>query len=146
MSLLDRLNQDLKQAMRDRDKVKLSVIRMIKTSITNESIKHGKELSDDDVLTVLSRELKQRKDSLQEFENAGRQDLIEGVQKEIEVVNLYMPEQLSKDDLQSIIDETISEVGAVSKSDMGKVMSALMPKVKGKADGKLVSSLVQSRL
>ncbi|MTT32510.1 GatB/YqeY domain-containing protein [Terrilactibacillus sp. BCM23-1] len=146
MSLLDRLNQDLKQAMRDRDKVKLSVIRMIKTSITNESIKHGKELSDDDVLTVLSRELKQRKDSLQEFENAGRQDLIEGVQKEIEVVNLYMPEQLSKDDLQTIIDETISEIGAVSKSDMGKVMSALMPKVKGKADGKLVSSLVQSRL
>lgn len=146
MSLVDRLNQDMKQAMKARDKVRLSVIRMIKTSLQNESIKHGKELSEDEALTVLTRELKQRKDSLQEFERAGRQDLIDSVQEEIAIVNSYMPEQLSADELQTLIDETISEVGAKTKADMGKVMKAVMPKVKGRADGSQISHLVQSKL
>lgn len=146
MSLVDRLNQDMKQAMKAKDKVRLSVIRMIKTSLQNESIKHGKELSEDEALTVLTRELKQRKDSLQEFERAGRQDLIDSVQEEIAIVNSYMPEQLSADELQTLIDETISEVGAKTKADMGKVMKAIMPKVKGRADGSQISHLVQSQL
>ncbi|MFC7393302.1 GatB/YqeY domain-containing protein [Scopulibacillus cellulosilyticus] len=146
MSFIDRLTEDMKQAMKDKDKVKLSVIRMIKASLQNESIKLGKELSEDEALTVLSRELKQRKDSLQEFENAGRQDLVDGVKKEIAVIDLYMPEQLSDQELQDIIDETISEVGASSKADMGKVMSAIMPKIKGRADGSQVSKIVQSKL
>ncbi|TCP32341.1 hypothetical protein EV207_101320 [Scopulibacillus darangshiensis] len=146
MSLIDRLNQDMKQAMKDKDKVKLSVIRMIKASLQNESIKLGKELSEDEGLTVLSRELKQRKDSLQEFENAGRQDLVDGVKKEITVVDLYMPEQLSEEELQAIIDETITKVGASSKADMGKVMNAVIPKIKGRADGGQVSRIVQNKL
>lgn len=146
MSLIDRLNQDMKQAMKDKDKTKLSVIRMVKTSLQYESIKLGKELSQDEALTVLSRELKQRKDSLQEFENAGRQDLVDNVQNEIAVIDLYMPEQLSDEDLLAIIDETISEIGAQSKADMGKVMNAVMPKVRGQADGGQVSRLVQSKL
>ncbi|WKB36903.1 GatB/YqeY domain-containing protein [Terrilactibacillus sp. S3-3] len=146
MSLVDRLNQDMKQAMKAKDKVRLSVIRMIKTSLQNESIKHGKELSEDEALTVLTRELKQRKDSLQEFERAGRQVIIDSVQEEIAIVNSYMPEQLSADELQTLIDETISEVGAKTKADMGKVMKAIMPKVKGRADGSQISHLVQSQL
>ncbi|MBM7645804.1 uncharacterized protein YqeY [Scopulibacillus daqui] len=146
MSFVDRLTEDMKQAMKDKDKVKLSVIRMIKSSLQNESIKLGKELSEDEALTVLSRELKQRKDSLQEFENAGRQDLVDGIKKEIAVIDLYMPEQLSEQELQDIIDETIKETGASSKADMGKVMSAIMPKIKGRADGSQVSKIVQNKL
>ncbi|KPB05307.1 GatB/YqeY domain-containing protein [Bacillus sp. CHD6a] len=146
MSLLERLNTDIKQAMKDKDKEKLSVLRMVKSSIQNESIKHGRDLSEEEELTVLSRELKQRKDSLQEFDKAGREDLVHKLQGEIAIVEHYMPEQLSEDELSAIVQQTIAEVNATSKADMGKVMGALMPKVKGKADGSLVNKLVQQHL
>ncbi|WP_404443787.1 GatB/YqeY domain-containing protein [Sutcliffiella horikoshii] len=146
MSLLERLNTDIKQAMKDKDKEKLSVLRMVKSSIQNESIKHGRDLSEEEELTVLSRELKQRKDSLQEFDKAGREDLVHKLQGEIAIVEHYMPEQLSEEDLSAIVQQTIAEVNANSKADMGKVMGALMPKVKGKADGSLVNKLVQQHL
>ncbi|AXI40146.1 hypothetical protein CX649_11075 [Bacillaceae bacterium ZC4] len=147
MGLLERLNQDMKQAMKNKEKDRLSVIRMVKASLQNEAIKLGKsELTEEEELTVLSRELKQRKDSLQEFENAGRSDLVEKVKAEIAVITEYMPEQLSEEELIQIIKTTISEVNATSKSDMGKVMGAVMPKVKGKADGSLVNKLVQGLL
>ncbi|ASS91966.1 MAG: GatB/YqeY domain-containing protein [Bacillaceae bacterium] len=147
MGLLERLNQDMKQAMKNKEKDRLSVIRMVKASLQNEAIKLGKsELTEEEELTVLSRELKQRKDSLQEFENAGRSDLVEKVKAEIAVITEYMPEQLSEEELIQIIKTTISEVNATSKSDMGKVMGAVMPKVKGKADGSLVNKLVQDLL
>ncbi|TYS68791.1 GatB/YqeY domain-containing protein [Sutcliffiella horikoshii] len=146
MSLLERLNTDIKQAMKDKDKEKLSVLRMVKSSIQNESIKHGRDLSEEEELTVLSRELKQRKDSLQEFDKAGREDLVHKLQGEIAIVEHYMPEQLSEDDLSAIVQQTIADVNATSKADMGKVMGALMPKVKGKADGSLVNKLVQQHL
>ncbi|OCA91156.1 hypothetical protein A8F94_04670 [Bacillus sp. FJAT-27225] len=146
MSLLERLNNDMKLAMKSKDKDKLTVIRMIKASMQNEAIKFGKELSEEEELTVLSREMKQRKDSLHEFDKAGRSDLVEKLQHEIEVVELYMPVQLSEEELADIVKETISEVGATSKADMGKVMAAIMPKVKGKADGSLVNKLVQQHL
>ncbi|WP_462412263.1 GatB/YqeY domain-containing protein [Neobacillus sp. Marseille-QA0830] len=147
MSLLERLNNDMKQAMKNKEKDKLSVIRMIKASMQNEAIKLGvKELSEQDELTVLSRELKQRKDSLHEFDKAGRDDLVEKLRIEIAIVELYMPKQLSEDELAEIVKQTISEVGATSKADMGKVMSAVMPKVKGRADGSLVNKFVQQHL
>lgn len=147
MSLLESLNIDLKQAMKNKEKDKLSVIRMIKASLQNEAIKLGKqELSGEEELTVLSRELKQRKDSLHEFEKAGREDLVEKLRTEITFVELYMPKQLSQEELTEIVKETISEIGANSKAEMGKVMSAIMPKVKGKADGSLVNKLVQQHL
>ncbi|WP_042458543.1 GatB/YqeY domain-containing protein [Neobacillus dielmonensis] len=147
MSLLERLNNDMKQAMKNKEKDKLSVIRMIKASMQNEAIKLGvKELSEQDELTVLSRELKQRKDSLHEFDKAGREDLVEKLRTEIAIVELYMPKQLSEDELAEIVKQTISEVGATSKADMGKVMSAIMPKVKGRADGSLVNKFVQQHL
>jgi uncharacterized protein len=147
MSLLSQLNNDMKQAMKNKDKERLSVIRMVKASIQNESIKLGKsELSEDEDLTILSRELKQRKDSLQEFKSAGRDDLVEKLETEINIIQEYMPEQLSEEELKAIVLETIQETGASSKKDMGKVMSQLMPKVKGKADGSKINKLVQELL
>ncbi|MFI8685460.1 GatB/YqeY domain-containing protein [Rossellomorea sp. NPDC077527] len=147
MSLLNRLNDDMKQAMKNKEKEKLSVIRMLKASLQNEAIKHGKqELSEDEELTVLSREVKQRKDSLQEFQNAGRDDLVEKIQTELTYVEIYMPKQLSEEEVSAIVQQTVAEVGATSKADMGKVMGAIMPKLKGKADGALVNKLVLQHL
>lgn len=142
MSLLERLTEDMKQAMRDKEKDKLSVIRMVKASLQNEAIKLGHHLSEEEELTVLNRELKQRKDSLLEFENAGRNDLADKLKDEIQLLMDYMPEQLSEEEIEQIIKETILETNASSKADMGKVMGAIMPKVKGKADGSLVNRLV----
>ncbi|WP_134700144.1 GatB/YqeY domain-containing protein [Ammoniphilus sp. YIM 78166] len=146
MSLLDKLNDDMKQAMKDKDKLKLSVIRMVKSSAKNEEINQGKELTDDQVLTLFNRELKQRRDSLQEFENAGRTDLAEQTRAEIEVLLTYLPEQLGEAEVRQIVQETVEQVGATSKKDLGKVMGAIMPKVKGKADGNLVNKIVQELL
>ncbi len=147
MSLLERLNKDMIQAMKNKEKDKLTTIRMVKSSLQNEAIKLGKqELSKEEELTVLSRELKQRKDSLQEFEKAGRQDLVEKLRIEINHVEQYLPEQLSEDELNEIISRTIAEIGATSKADMGKVMAAIIPQVKGKTDGSLVNKLVQQHL
>ncbi|CAM3670198.1 GatB/YqeY domain-containing protein [Cytobacillus oceanisediminis] len=146
MSLLERLNEDMKQAMRNKEKEKLTVIRMIKASLQNEAIKIGEELNEEQELTVLSREVKQRKDSLHEFEKAGREDLVEKIRTELQYVELYMPKQLSEEEVSKIVAETVAETGASSKADMGKVMAAIMPKVKGKADGSLVNKLVQQHL
>jgi uncharacterized protein len=146
MSLLDRLNQDMKQAMKNKDKEKLSVIRMVKSSLQNEGIKFGKVLSEDEELQVLTREMKQRKDSLLEFEKAGRDDLVNNLKQEIVVLNEYMPAQMSEEELKTVIQETIEQTGAASKADMGKVMGAIMPKVRGKADGAMVNRLVQQLL
>ena len=147
MSLLERLNNDMKQAMKNKEKDKLSVIRMIKASVQNEAIKLGKhDLSEEEELTVLSRELKQRKDSLEEFAKADRTDLVDKLRIEIGFVEEYMPEQLSEEEISKIVKQTILEVNATSKADMGRVMGALMPKVKGKADGSLVNKFVQQHL
>ncbi|AWI12896.1 MULTISPECIES: GatB/YqeY domain-containing protein [Bacillaceae] len=146
MSLLERLNEDMKHAMKNKEKEKLSVIRMIKAALQNEAIKLGKELSEEEEITVLSREVKQRKDSLHEFEKAGRTDLAEKINTELTYVKEYMPEQLTEDEIKEIVKEAIREVDASSKSDMGKVMAVVMPKVKGKADGSLVNKIVVSEL
>ncbi|UJL44880.1 GatB/YqeY domain-containing protein [Virgibacillus sp. NKC19-16] len=147
MTLLEQLNQDMKQAMKEKDKEKLSVIRMIKASLQNELINLGKDnLSEDEELTILSRELKQRKDSLQEFKTAGRDDLVEKLDTEVNILQEYMPKQLTDEELEAVVQQAIQEVNATSKKDMGKVMSAIMPKVKGKADGTQINKLVQKQL
>ncbi|MGG4171709.1 GatB/YqeY domain-containing protein [Bacillus safensis] len=147
MSLLEQLNSDMKLMMKNREKDKLVVIRMVKASLQNEAIKLKKDsLTGDEELTVLSREIKQRKDSLHEFSKANRLDLVDKVQKEIDILGVYLPEQLSEEELQTIVKETIAETGASSKADMGKVMSAIMPKVKGKADGAVINRLVSEQL
>ncbi|AKC66690.1 GatB/YqeY domain-containing protein [Bacillus altitudinis MN12] len=147
MSLLEQLNSDMKLFMKNREKDKLLVIRMVKASLQNEAIKLKKDsLTGDEELTVLSREIKQRKDSLHEFSKANRLDLVDKVQKEIDILDVYLPEQLSEEELQAVVKETIAETGASSKADMGKVMSAIMPKVKGKADGAVINRLVSEQL
>lgn len=146
MSLNNQLNEDMKQAMKDKDKFRLSVIRMIRSSIKNSEIDLKRQLDDQEVIDIVNREMKQRRDSLQEFEKAGRQDLADTVKAEIVIISEYLPKQLSEDEIKQIVQDTIAEVGASSKSDMGKVMGALMPKVKGRADGKLVNQWVQQLL
>ncbi|EPI00724.1 YqeY-like protein [Enterococcus faecalis 13-SD-W-01] len=136
----------MKSAMKAKDKESLQVIRMIKSSIQNEQIKVGHDLTDDEELSVLSREMKQRRDSLREFEQAGRDDLAEKVKSEIAIVEKYMPEQLSEDDIRQIVQEAINQTGAASAKEFGKVMGAVMPKVKGKADGNLVNAIVKELL
>jgi len=147
MSLIERLNEDMKQAMKAKEKLKLSVIRMIKASLQNEKIQLGvHELSEDEELTILSREMKQRTDSIKEFQEAGREDLTKKLEDEIKILQAYMPEQLSDEELAEIVKTTISEVNATSKKDFGKVMGQVMPKVKGKTDGSKVQKLVQEYL
>jgi len=146
MSLSEQITVDMKQAMRDKDKFKLSVIRMVLSAIKYAEIEKRTALSDEQVLDVLTREVKQRRDSLTEFEKAGRTDLVETVQEEIKILMEYLPQQLTEQELKAIINEAITSVGAVGKADMGKVMSAVMPKVKGRADGKLINQLVQELL
>ncbi|CAH0119623.1 MULTISPECIES: GatB/YqeY domain-containing protein [unclassified Paenibacillus] len=146
MNLSERLNEDMKQAMKSQDKFKLSTIRMVRSAIKNLEIDLKRTLDDNEVLEILGREIKQRKDALQEFEKAGRDDLAEPLKAEIEIIGQYLPEQLSEEEIQVIVQQTIQETGASSKAEMGKVMSALMPKVKGRADGKTVNRLVQQFL
>lgn len=146
MSLKDQLTADMKEAMRQKDKVALSTIRLLKASVQNEEIALGQPLNEEQELTVLSRELKQRRDSLAEFEKAGRDDLTGQLNEEIAVVKRYMPEQLSDEEIRSIVEATIEKVGATQMSDFGKVMGAVMPQVKGKADGNKVNAVVKQLL
>lgn len=146
MSLNERLNEDMKQAMRNKEKFELSVIRQIRSAIKYIEIDERKELNDEEVLHIINREVKQRKDSLQDFEKAGRDDLVEKINLELTIISKYLPQQLSEEEIQAIVKQTILEVGASSKADMGKVMGALMPKVSGRADGKIVNQIVQQML
>ena len=146
MSRLNEINQDMKVAMKARDKERLTTIRMLKSALHNEEIRKGSELTEEEEVTVLAREKKQRVESLNEFKAANRDDLVQKLETEIAVVDKYLPEQLSEEEVRSIVQETISQTQSTSMKDMGKVMGALMPKVKGKADGALVSSLVKEEL
>ncbi|BAP85709.1 hypothetical protein LOOC260_111700 [Paucilactobacillus hokkaidonensis JCM 18461] len=146
MSLLETLNADMKTAMKAKDKPTLSVVRMLKSAVMNEQINLGHDLTPEDELSVLSRELKQRKDSMAEFDKGGREDLVASTSAEIKVVEKYMPAQLSEEDVKKIVQETVTEVGAQSMADFGKVMGAVMPKLKGQADGKIVNQSVKQLL
>ncbi|CAM3116076.1 GatB/YqeY domain-containing protein [Paenibacillus lupini] len=146
MNLSDRLTDDMKQAMKNQDKFKLTTIRMIRAAIKNLEIDLKRPLEDTEVVDILSREIKQRKDSLQEFSKAGRDDLVTDLSAEIEIISQYLPVQLTEEEIKAIVTQTIQELGASSKAEMGKVMGALLPKTKGRADGKLVNQYVQQFL
>ncbi|MGY3777696.1 GatB/YqeY domain-containing protein [Isobaculum melis] len=146
MTLLTTLNEDIKTAMKAKDKETLSVIRMLKAALQNEQINIGKELSSEEELTILSREMKQRRDSLAEFLNADRQDLVEKVQGEIAIVEKYLPAQLSEEEIKEIVSQAIAKVSASSMKDIGAVMGAVMPQTKGKADGNQVNKIVRELL
>lgn len=132
--------------MKAKDKPTLDVLRLLKASVQNEQIAKGADLSVDEEIAVLAREMKQRRDSVVEYKAAGRADLVEGVEAGMAVVEKYLPAQLSDDEVRQIVADVIAETGATSAKEFGKVMGALMPKVKGKADGNLVNSIVKDLL
>jgi len=146
VSLLSKLNDDMKTAMKAKEKETLQVIRMLKASLQNEQIKVGRDLTEDEELTVLSREMKQRRDSLTEFEKAGREDLTEKVKGEITIVEQYLPAQLTDEEIRQIVVDAIEKTGASSPKEFGKVMGLVMPQVKGKADGNQVNAVVKELL
>ncbi|MDT8901958.1 GatB/YqeY domain-containing protein [Anaeroselena agilis] len=148
MSIKERLTEDMKQAMKDKEagKLRLSVIRMVRASIKNVEIDRKKELGDEEVLDVLAKEVKMRRDSLEEFKKGNRPDLVAGLEQEIGILMGYLPQQLSDEEVRALVAEAVAQTGAAGPKDMGKVMSALMPKVKGRADGKTVNAMVKDAL
>jgi uncharacterized protein YqeY len=133
-------------AMKNRDKETLNVVRMLKAAVQNEQIELGHDLNSNEEIAVMAREYKQRKESLDEFEKAGREDLINQAKNELSIVEKYMPKQLSKDEVTKIVKEVIDELNASSMKNFGQVMGAVMPKVQGQADGKLVNQVVKEQL
>ncbi|MDN5831091.1 GatB/YqeY domain-containing protein [Tetragenococcus halophilus] len=146
MTLLTKLNDDMKAAMKGKDKESLQVIRMLKASLQNEKINLGRDLTDEEELAIISREMKQRRDSLAEFEKVGRDDLAEKTKSEIAIVERYLPAQLTEDEIFQIVSQAIEQTGASSPKEFGKVMGVVMPKVKGKADGNQVNAIVKELL
>lgn len=148
MSLKEKLTADMKEAMKAREegRQRLSVIRLIRSAVRQQEIDGKKELDDDAVLAVISKEVKQRRDSIEEFQRGGRQDLVEQNEAEVAILMAYLPQQMSEDEIRTLVQETIAAVGASSPKEMGSVMKALMPKVKGRADGKLVNDMVRELL
>ena len=146
MTLSDKINNDLKEAMKSKDAFKLGVIRMVKGAMQLAKKSPREELTDDDVINVLSKQIKMRKEAIESFETAGRTDLIEQNKKEIEILSSYMPEALSDEELNKILDKVFDEVKPTSQKDMGLIMKTVTPLVKGKADMSLVSKLIKERL
>ena len=144
--LNEKINNDLKEAMKSKDSFKLGVIRMVKGAMQLAKKSPREELTDDDVIGVLSKQIKMRKEAIEQFEKAGRSDLVEQNQKEIEILASYMPEELSIDELNEILDKVFNEVKPSSVKDMGLVMKTVTPLVKGRADMSLVSKLIKERL
>lgn len=146
MSLKQKLQEDLKSSMKNKDTIKKSVITLIRSSIKQYEVDNRVELEDDAIVDLIAKQLKQTRDSREEFLKAGRDDLVSKAEAEIEVLKEYLPQQLSEEELNEIVISTISEVGATSMKDMKKIMTSIMPKVKGKADGKLINELVKKNL
>ncbi len=146
MSLLQDLTKDMVAAMKSRDKETLNTVRMLKAAVKNEQIDKGHELTPDEEVAVMSREYKQRKESLEEFKKAGRDDLVKQTQAEMKIVEKFLPKQLSADEVKKVVDDTIDQLGASGMKDFGKVMGAAMGKLKGQADGKIVNQTVKAEL
>ncbi|WP_419726571.1 GatB/YqeY domain-containing protein [Terrisporobacter petrolearius] len=146
MSLKQKLQEDLKSSMKNKDAIKKSVITLIRASIKQYEVDNRVELGDDEIVDLIAKQLKQTRDSREEFLKAGREDLVSKAEAEIEVLKEYLPQQLSEEELNEIVISTISEVGATSMKDMKKIMTSIMPKVKGRADGKLINELVKKNL
>lgn len=144
--MFDKIKSEMVKAMKEQDKFRLSVIRMIKGSIDKERIDKKIEITDEVVIDVLAKELKTREESRLEFSRAGRTDLVEGLDKEIAIIKEYLPEPLTEEEVDKIIDKAFKETEASSIKDMGKVMKVVTPKVKGRCDMKEVSSKIKAKL
>ena len=146
MTMKSRLNDDLKQAMRDRAVLRRDVIRYVRSEIRNQEIRVQDDLDDEGVVQVLSRQAQQRRDSIEAFAEANRTDLVEKEQAELAIIMEYLPQQMARDDIAELVGRVVAEVGATGPGDMGRVMSQIMPQVRGRAEGREVNFIVMETL
>lgn len=146
MSLKERLLEDMKNAMKQKDTVSKNAIQMARAAILQVEKDNQITLDDDGIIEVIAKEVKKRRDVLPDYERSGRQDLVDELKTEIAVLMKYLPQQLSEEELEAIARQVVEETGASSPKDMGRVMQAVMPKVKGRADGKIVNAIVKKIL
>ncbi len=143
---LSQLEADLAEAAKARDQIRLTVLRLLKTALLNYKIEVGEDLSPQQIMSVLQKEAKKHQDSIEQYKNAGRDDLVKEETAELEIIDEYLPAKMSQADLEKLVDEAIAEVGATSMADMGKVMGVAQKKAAGAADGSQLSAIVKSRL
>jgi uncharacterized protein YqeY len=146
MDIYARINEEMVVAAKAKDKIKLSAVRMLKTALHNKEIDVMRPLNESEIMQVLSSLVKQRKDSIEQFAKGKRQDLVEKEEAELKVLQAFMPEQMSEEEVEALIRKAIAEVGATSVKDMGKVMKVIMPQITGKADGKAAGEKVKALL
>lgn len=146
MSLEERLVVEMKQAMKSNEKLKLSAIRMIRSTLKNKEIELRKKLEDEEIIKVIQAMVRKGEESVEQFQAGGRMDLVEKEKSEIEIMKSFLPQPISQEEILKIIDQSIQETQASSLKDLGKVMKSVMPKIGGKADGKLINQLVKERL
>ena len=146
MSLVEQINEDVKTAMKNQDKEKLNVIRMVKSALQMAKINLKHDLSDEEAIDVIEKQIKMRNDSVEEFSRAGREDLVAQYTSEIDILKTYMPEQLSKEDVEKIINNAFDEVNPTSPKQMGLIMKNVTPKVKGRYDMKEISNIIKEKL
>lgn len=142
----EQLLQDLKEAMKEKDVLKKDTITMLRAAILQVEKDSQKVLNDDEICGIVAKEVKKRKESVKEYEDAGRQDIADDLKREIEILSKYLPEQLTEEEISKMVEDAIVESGAQGPRDMGKVMGILRPKTQGKADGKVVSDIVKEKL
>jgi hypothetical protein len=143
MTILDTLQEDMKQALRSKDELTLSTIRMVKSSVGYARIEKRRDLTDDEVLVVIAKQAKQRRESIEAAEGGGRADIAERERAELEILSKYLPEQLSEGQIENIVREVVAELGVTDIKDRGKLMGPVMQKTRGRADGKLVNQIVE---
>ncbi|MCK5553630.1 MAG: GatB/YqeY domain-containing protein [Deltaproteobacteria bacterium] len=146
MSLTERLEDEMRSALRSRDKLRLSVVRMARAAVKNKEIEERKKLDDGAIIKVISGLVKKGEESLVHFQQANRLDLIEKEEEELRILRSFLPQQLSRDEILALVDEATKETDAIDMKDLGKVMKSLMPKTAGRADGKIVHQLVRGKL
>ncbi|MGF7056351.1 GatB/YqeY domain-containing protein [Brassicibacter mesophilus] len=146
MSLKEKLMDDLKTSMRNRDKTRKDVVTMIRAAVKQKEVDERVELDDESIIDIISKQVKQKKDAVEDFQKGQRQDLVELTEKEIEILLEYLPLQLTEAELDEIVKAAIDEVGANTAKDIGKIMSNVLPKVKGRADGSLVNKIARQYL
>ncbi len=147
MALKDSLSADMKVAMKEKDgKTRLSVLRLLKAAIQYEEIEKHRELSDEEILGVIAREIKQRQETIPDYQRANREETVNKIKEEIECLQTYLPQQMTEEEIRNLVGQVINETQAQGSKDIGKVMKAIIPRTKGRADGKLVNSIVKQIL
>jgi len=146
MSLLKKITNDMKKAMKNKEKERVNVLRLLRSELKNAKIDSQKELTEEDEIQVISKAAKNRKESIESYKKGDREDLVEKEQKELEIIQEYLPEQMSDEEIKELVEEVIEEVDASGMQDMGKVMGTIMPKVRGQAEGSKVQKIVRSKL